>query len=110
MKWVDSDGIPSNELDLGMLKNVKMGCFKFTFIGLSEPVSNNICRLINSMVDNRRIELGIFAQMLQKWRVAYRLQFSANEALSAEENLKIYAEDFLPFYRKMLDKGILIEI
>lgn len=110
MKWISSDGTTSDGLRLQLLQTVRIGCFKFTFIGLSEPKSHDICRLINAMLDNGCIEIGLFAQMLQRWRVAYKLQFSAREELTEEENLAEYAEEFLPFYKELLDKGIMVEL
>lgn len=110
MEFITDDGKVEKRLDMRIIEDIRIGFYKFDFVGLSEAQSHNICNLINAMLDNGVIELGCFIRMLKEWRVAYRLQYSSRENLSAEENLKLYAEEFLPFYRKLLDKGLLIEI
>lgn len=111
MKWIiQNSGEVEEKFYMEDISTISFGFYKFEFLKLSERQNNIICKLINDMEDKEAWEIGNFAVDLRLSQIPYRLKYSWQENLSKDKNMELYAKEFLPFYKELLEKNILIEI
>lgn len=108
--WKDEDGNPVEKMDFSDMKEIRIGFYKFEFIKLTQAQVIELNEEMNEFIKAECWEIGKLVVFFRKARIAYRLKFYPNPKLSKEENLELYGKEFLPFYRELLDKNLLVEV
>ena len=88
------------------LSCITIGYFKFDFIRTTPLQTKAILEEIDRQyLEDQEYDIYKFVKILRFNQVAFRLSFHPLEKLSSAENIQIYAEVFLPMYKKLNDNN-----
>lgn len=84
----------------------QINCFKFEFVKLSKIHKEMILQYLDQTLEKRTIDLYDLTLNLKMNRIAYQFVFAPDPTISADENIHLYSEVFLPFYKDCIDNKL----